>query len=319
MRIPKKIKLANLPTPIEKVKYNGNLFLIKRDDYTGTELSGNKIRKLEYILHEAKQKKADYIFTCGGDQSNHCRATALAAAKLGIKSRLYLWGRKTGKLNGNLLLDNLAGAETRFLNYTDYVSVLDIMKSDSDLLFKKGGKAIVLPSGGTNSIGIWGYVNFINELKQQIDLSKIKGIMCANGSGGTAAGMLLGSALFGLNLKIFGVNVVGKKSEMNDVIFSVIDESLSRFKLDAKVNMDNLELLDGYSNEGYKNTASEKIELIKDFAANTGIILDPTYTGKAFYAYNDLFLTGSKRSNILFLHTGGLFGVFPKAFKFEQL
>lgn len=318
MRIPARIKLANLPTPVEKVNYNGRSFLIKRDDYTGSELSGNKIRKLEYILYDAKRKKADYIFTCGGDQSNHCRATALAAAKLGIKSRLYLWGKSRKSITGNLLLDSLAGAETRFMNLKDYMSVLDVMQADAAKLTEQGKKVIVLPSGGTNYLGIWGYVNFINELKQQVDISEVKGIMCANGSGGTIAGMLLGSALFGLNIKLFGVNVVGKREEMTGIIHSVIDESLRKFKLKTTINWDNLELLDGYSEEGYKNTASDKLELIKNFAGDTGIILDPTYTGKAFYAYEDLCLTGSKRNNILFLHTGGIFGIFPKAAKFTE-
>lgn len=318
MKIPSKMKLANLPTPLEKLNYSGCNFLMKRDDYTGSELSGNKIRKLEYILQDARRKKADYIFTCGGDQSNHCRATALAAAKLGIKSRLYLWGKQNKVITGNLLLDSLAGAETRFMNRKEYESVMSVMQNEADQMRGKGKNVIVIPSGGSNYLGIWGYVNFINELKQQLDLSKIKGIICANGSGGTVAGMLLGSALFGLKLKIFGVNVIGNKKEMTEAILSVIDESLSSFKLGAKINTENLELLDGYSEEGYKNTSPEKIELIKDFAANSGIVLDPTYTGKAFYAFKENFLTRNKRSNILFLHTGGLFGVFPKATNFRK-
>ena len=115
MIIPSRIKLANLPTPIEKVKFSGASFLIKRDDYTGTELSGNKIRKLEYLFKDARKKRADFVFTCGGDQSNHCRATAIAAAKLGIKSRLYLWGKPSKHATGNLLMDNLVSAETVFM------------------------------------------------------------------------------------------------------------------------------------------------------------------------------------------------------------
>ena len=94
MKIPKKINLAQLPTPLEKIKFHSKEFLIKRDDYTGSDFMGNKIRKLEYLLFEAKKEKADIIFTCGGDQSNHARATASAAAKLGIKTRLYLWGKE---------------------------------------------------------------------------------------------------------------------------------------------------------------------------------------------------------------------------------
>ena len=90
MKIPHKLNLAHLPTPLEKIKYNSNEFIIKRDDYTGSDFLGNKIRKLEYLLYEAKKLRSDIIFTCGGDQSNHARATASAAAKLGLKTRLFL-------------------------------------------------------------------------------------------------------------------------------------------------------------------------------------------------------------------------------------
>ena len=94
MRVPKKLKLANLPTPLEKIRFRNKEFFIKRDDYTGSDFLGNKIRKLEYLLYEAKKEKSNLIFTCGGDQSNHARATVSAAAKLGIKTRLYLWGNE---------------------------------------------------------------------------------------------------------------------------------------------------------------------------------------------------------------------------------
>jgi D-cysteine desulfhydrase len=123
MNEPKKLNLANLPTPIQKFNFNGCDFLMKRDDYTGTELTGNKIRKLEFLMYEAKRLKADYVFTCGGDQSNHCRATAIAAAQLGIKSRLFLWGKENKLKDGNLFLDEMFGAETEYFSKQDYKNV----------------------------------------------------------------------------------------------------------------------------------------------------------------------------------------------------
>ncbi|MBU1096245.1 MAG: pyridoxal-phosphate dependent enzyme [Bacteroidetes bacterium] len=316
MKIPRKLSLANIPTPIQKLEYNKCKFLIKRDDYTGLELSGNKIRKLEYLLYDAKSKNCDYVFTCGGDQSNHCRATVYACNRLGLKSKIYLWGRQSKKYSGNLLLNKLAGAETRFLKLSDYKNVDDLMQSDALKLQSAGKKVYIVPTGGSNPLGIWGYINFVEELKSQISSKEFNGICCANGSGGTIAGILLGMALSGINSKVFGVNVFGRAEEMKVKIIEIVEECIKNYNLHVNVNFSNLELLDGYSEEGYKNISMDKIELIKDFVQNAGIMLDNTYTGKAFFAYNENFLKGKTKSNILFLHTGGLFGIFAKAEKF---
>ena len=128
MKIPYKIHLANIPTPLEKIEFDGKKFLIKRDDLSGTELSGNKIRKLEYILYDAKRKGAEIVFTCGGEQSNHARATAIAAAKVGMKSKLFLWGDGSGPAEGNLFLDKFIGAELTFLDKKNYENVNQLMK-----------------------------------------------------------------------------------------------------------------------------------------------------------------------------------------------
>ncbi len=87
---------------MEKLKFRNKKFLIKRDDFTGLDFSGNKIRKLEYLLYRAKKRRAEIIFTCGGEQSNHCRATASAAARVGIKTKLFLWGDDSKNTEGNL-------------------------------------------------------------------------------------------------------------------------------------------------------------------------------------------------------------------------
>ncbi len=313
MKFPTKLHLANLPTPIQQVEYKNTKFLIKRDDYTGSEFSGNKIRKLEYLLVDAKRKKAGTIFTCGGEQSNHCRATVLAASKLGIKTKLFLWGKKRKHATGNLLISNIMDVETEFLTLKQYKNVNSIMAKQSDLRKASNEKVYIIPTGGSNAQGVWGYINFVEEISKQPEFKKSKGILCANGSGGTIAGILLGFAIKGIRKKIFGVNVIGDAKEMIGVINSIVEECLYTYKLKVKADYSLLELMDGYSNEGYKRTSPEKVCLIKDFARQTGIILDPTYTGKAFYAYNEIFLGKNKRNNILFIHTGGLFGIFAKS------
>ncbi|VAX27541.1 pyridoxal phosphate-dependent deaminase, putative [hydrothermal vent metagenome] len=316
MSEPKKMNIANIPTPIQKIEFNGTQFLIKRDDLTGSLLSGNKIRKLDYILADVKKKKADYLFTCGGDQSNHARATVIAAKQIGVKTKLFLWGSDTKNADGNLFLDKLTGAIIKFLSKKEYNNVIQIMLKESKRLQKKGNKVYVLPAGGSTPIGIWGYINFMRELSEQIDMKKVKGILSAAGSGGTSAGMLLGAAMLGLNLKIYGVNVVDDGETTRNVIIELVEDCIKDFNLKVKVDFNNLIILDGYSAEGYKSIADNKLKLIKEFFRSSGILLDPAYTGKAFYAYHENFLKGEKKSNIMFLHTGGIFGIFSKRRKY---
>lgn len=312
MRIPQKLNLANLPTPLHKIKFEGREFIIKRDDYTGTDLSGNKIRKLEYILHQAKREKAEIIFTCGGDQSNHARATAAAAAMLGIKTRLFLWGKEKANLDGNLFLDKMYGAEITYLNKSEFSNVDEIMTEERRKLVQKGKRVYVIPAGGSTTLGIWGYISFLHELKNQFDLKKIDGIFSACGSGGTAAGLLAGSKLHNPDLKIYAVNVLLPKKEIKKKILQLALGANLEYNLNIEIDESKLEIVDGYSDEGYKNIDPGKVKLITRFARSSGILLDPAYTGKAFVAYYQKFLKNHSRKKILFLHTGGLFGAFAK-------
>ena len=163
--IPKKLNLANIPTPIQKIKYNGCSFLIKRDDLTGVELSGNKIRKLEYLLYEAKKKKADYVFTSGGDQSNHCRASVIAAAAVGIKSKIFLWGKDKNLPDGNLFLDKVFGAGISYLTKEEFFNIDEVIEKEKIKFTKKNLTFYDFPPGGSSELGIWGYINFIDELE----------------------------------------------------------------------------------------------------------------------------------------------------------
>ena len=318
MKIPNKLNLAHLPTPIEKIRFHNKECLIKRDDYTGSDFHGNKIRKLEYLLYEAKKIKADIIFTCGGDQSNHARATASAAAKLGIKTKLFLWGKENNKADGNLFLDKMYGSEIVYLNKKEFEKVDDIMTEERTRLVKKGKRVYVIPAGGSSTLGIWGYIDFINELKKQIPLNSIDGIFSACGSGGTAAGLLVGAALNSRKNKAFEVNVLHPKEIIRKKVLQLAEGAVLDFKLQCIIDENNLEIVDGYSKEGYKNISDKKIKLITEFARSTGILLDPTYTGKAFFAYNEHVLGQRGGKRIIFLHTGGIFGTFPKRNDFNK-
>jgi len=313
MRSPQKITLANLPTPLQKIYFEGKEILIKRDDFTGSDLSGNKVRKLEYLLQHAQREKAEIIFTCGGDQSNHARATAAAAAKLGIKSRLFLWGSEIAKPTGNLFLDKMYGSEIIFLNKKDFKNVDEIMTEERRKLVKKGKRVYVIPAGGSSTLGIWGYISFIEELKKQINLKKIDGIFLACGSGGTAAGLIVGAALHKLNIKIYAVNVLLPEKVIRKKILQLALGASLEYKLDIEIDESKLVILDGYSKEGYKNINHDKVKLITRFSRSSGILLDPSYTGKAFAAYHQRILKQRLGMKVIFLHTGGLFGVFAKS------
>ena len=317
MKRPGKINIANIPTPLEEIEFENKKFLIKRDDLTGVELSGNKVRKLEYLIYQAKKEKADMVFTCGGEQSNHARATAIAAARSGIKSKLFLWGSDTKSADGNLFFDKLIGAEISFLNKRNYSEVNEIMFEERDALIKRGKKVFVIPEGGSTTLGIWGYVDMIHELNKQTDLKKINGICVAAGTGGTAAGLIVGIAQLKLNLKVYAVNVLYPRKEIYNKIMNLAEGCILDYKLSCRINAKNLVVLDGYSNEGYKNITSDKLRLIKKFAQSAGIVLDPAYTGKAFTAFYENFLFSKKK--VIFLHTGGLFGVFGKRGKYLKV
>ena len=205
MKIPNKVQLAFLPTPLQKINFEGKNFYIKRDDMTGFELTGNKVRKLEYLIYQAKNEEADYVFTEGGEQSNHARATVIAASQFGIKSKIFLWGKDKTKPEGNLFLDKFFNSGIMFLNKKNYANVNDIMFEERQKFLMKGKKVFVIPGGGSTTLGIWGYISFMNELSKQIDVKKLTGITTASGLGGTSAGLLVGAAL--LKLKLKGVYV----------------------------------------------------------------------------------------------------------------
>ncbi|QQS37519.1 MAG: pyridoxal-phosphate dependent enzyme [Ignavibacteriales bacterium] len=308
-----RIKLTNIPTPLQQVTFENQKFFIKRDDLTGIELSGNKVRKLEYLLSQAKKEKAEYIFTCGGEQSNHARATVIAASQLGLKTKLFLWGKAAKSFSGNSFFYKYFNAEIKFLDRKEYENVNEIMTAERNKYVKEGKNVFVIPEGGSTSIGIMGYMDFVDELQKQIDLSRIKGIVLAAGSGGTAAGIIAGFTHKKIKAKVYAVNVLYSKEEIRKKILMLAEACLLENNIMTKINPEQLVVVDGYSKEGYKNITRKKLSLIKKFALETGIILDPAYTGKAFNAYYDLFISQHKCGGNIFLHTGGIWGVMSKS------
>ena len=321
-KLPKRINLANLPTKIEKLdrlskELGGPQIFIKRDDHTGTEISGNKIRKLEYVIQEALDQGCDYLITCGGIQSNHARATAAAAAKLGLASCVVLRGSENDSLEGNYFLDKVLGADIVFITPEDYKEKrMEIMEGIKARLTKKGHKPYIIPEGASNGIGTFGYYTAMEEiLEQEKQLGvKFDAIVLSVGSGGTYGGMFLGNKLLGNDANIFGVNICDNAPYFQDRISDILQESFSYIDNKIDFSKDEIKIIDGYVGEGYAISRPEELEFIRKFAKLEGIILDPVYTGKAMYGLVNEIKKGNFKEykNILFIHTGGLFGLFSK-------
>ncbi|WP_130890175.1 D-cysteine desulfhydrase family protein [Fusobacterium ulcerans] len=323
----KKLNLANFPTKIEKLekisKESGINIYLKRDDQTGSEISGNKIRKLEYSIYEAIENGCDTLITCGGIQSNHARATAAAGIKLGMRAILVLRSDEIPELEGNYFLDKVIGADVRIISSDDYrerrAEIMEDIKAESDA---EGHKAYIIPEGASNGIGSLGYYSFMEEIKEQEKELGIKfdRIVAAVGSGGTYAGLCMGNAeFFNGEKKITGFNVCDDAEFFKKRSEEIIEEAQKYLDKSIFVKAEDMDIIDGYVGIGYAQSRPEELEFIQKTAKKEGVIFDPVYTGKAMYGMMNEIEKGTfeKGENILFIHTGGLFGIFSKRNQFK--
>ena len=324
--IAKKLRLGNFPTRIERLEKFSTIVkehvYIKRDDQTGTEFSGNKIRKLEYSINEAINNECDTLITCGGIQSNHARATAATGIKLGLKSVLVLRSDEKPELEGNYLIDKIMGADVRIISSEDYRERRqEIMENILKELEAKGRKGYIIPEGASNGIGTFGYLACFNEILEQEKEHGIvfDTIVTAVGSGGTFAGLYLGNKLTNSGKKIVGINVCDTAEYFKERVSEILKEVKTYIPdTEFEISKDDMCIIDGYVGDGYAVSRTEELDFICDFAEAEGIILDPVYTGKAMRGlYTEIKKGTFKDSkNILFIHTGGLFGLFSKRDQF---
>lgn len=323
---PKKISLANTPTPLRLLgkvseQLGGPRIWVKHDDATGSALSGNKVRKLEYVVAEAIEHNCDTLITCGGLQSNHCRATALVAAQLGLNAHLVLRGRKPAEADGNLVLDHMAGAEISYYSPAEYIQRLpEIFSKLSEDYLALGRKAWCIPTGASDEIGIWGYIDAAYELYGQLHQQSLnpRYIVCATGSGGTQAGLSLGMHSLGYSGEVVGMAVCDSEEYFLRKARKDMHGWQHRYGAEddvASVDVDGVPIktLANYIGPGYARTYPEMLDCIKWLARTEGIVLDPCYTGKAFYGLVEEIRSGrwSEVEDIVFVHTGGIFGLFP--------
>ncbi|HOG41675.1 MAG TPA: D-cysteine desulfhydrase family protein [Bacteroidales bacterium] len=329
----RKLSLANLPTKIEKlVRWSaekGVNIYIKRDDQTGSEWNGNKIRKLEFAIHEARDRGCDLLITCGGIQSNHCRATVAAATRLGMKSAVLLRIEEEPPLEGNYFLDRLMGAAVRFCTRPEYSnSRTQIMEEMAQKYHKEGYKPYIIPEGASYPVGALGYFHCMKEIVAQEEQMGITfdTIVVATGSGGTHTGLTLANLLLGYGKRVVGMAVCDDNAYFQNVAMQMTPGCLDYLveqgeigreqanEFAAKVKPSDFEYIDGYVGIGYAKSRHEELEHIKRLAGLEGVVFDPVYTGKATYGLDcELGKGGAfeKSQNILFIHTGGIFGLFP--------
>ena len=293
----------------------------KRDDFTGSELSGNKVRKLEFLMADALEKGADTVLTCGGAQSNHCRATALAAVKAGLSSLLLLRTDDPANpptVSGNILLDCLAGSKIVWITPEQYRARDEVFERETRRLSSQGRKPYIIPEGGSTALGAWGYVAEMEELVADLkhldgEVVKPTTVICATGSGGTAAGLALGARLSGVAIRVVGVNVCDDRDYFVNIIDGICREFQQTYFAGEYAVRPAYEILDGYVGRGYALSRPEELAAIRDLVRLEGVVLDPVYTGKAYFgmmaelAKNPRVFGG----RIVFVHTGGLFGLFP--------
>lgn len=303
-----KVSLGIFPTPIQKLdnisRILGVQVYVKRDDMTGLGLGGNKIRKLEYLLAQAKAQGAQVVFTTGGAQSNHAMLTACACRKLGMTPILILKKRGVTAKRGNQLLEHLMGVDVRFIDTDDYADIYAEMDRVGSEL---GRPYYKIPCGGSNALGALGYVDCVREIRDQG--FKFDHMICAEGSGGTMAGLALGAKLYMPDMRVTGMMVDSDPFEK--ITVDLMRESAELLGADVQVDKSDFDLMD-MCGPGYAIPSEEGNAAVSLMAQEEGLFLDPVYTGKAFAGLIAMAREGAFKSSerILFLHSGGAGGLF---------
>ncbi len=337
-QLPEKISFANLPTPIQKLnrlsKEVGKEIFVWRDDLTGFVESGNKVRKLEFLVSEAIQKQADTLITCGGIQSNHARATAYVARRAGLDVSLILRDPRDpsimsqSTISGNLLLNQLCRAHIIHVPYNDYLaagsSYTSFLEQEALRLKIKCKNPYIIPEGGSSPLGCLGYAAAVPEMLhtwQNVTGEKAPdALFFAVGSGGTYAGLHLGFQLNGLSTeKLYAINICDNAEYFNDKVTGLLDAATEQFHFDATDRY--MQILDGYVGQGYALATDDDLLFYSKIASEEGLLLDPVYTGKAFQGMINEIKKNPSRfgKKILFLHSGGTFATFAFSERYAKL
>jgi D-cysteine desulfhydrase family pyridoxal phosphate-dependent enzyme len=314
----KKICFAGFPTPIYEMQrlsneLGGPRIFVKRDDMTDLAFGGNKARKLEFLFADALNKKANVIISVGAVQSNCACMVAAAARRLGLKPVLVLVGKEPNVYDGNLLLDNLLGAELHFID--EYGPHVEYFMEDLAKNFRNEHyRPYVVSTGASIPLTVPGYALAMEELVLQMrELEEsVDYVICACGTGGTQAGLILGNKILDAQAKIFGASVFACKNEARKNIYSLAKNCSKLYSFNLSLKLGEINVFDDYIKEGYGVLNQDIVKAVKLLANTEGIFLDPIYTGKAMVMLIDLIDKQyfKKDDNIVFIHTGGLPAIF---------
>ncbi|MBP1594994.1 MAG: pyridoxal-phosphate dependent enzyme [Acidobacteria bacterium] len=304
-----RIQLTSLPTPVEPLNrlgkhLGGPRIFIKRDDLTGLAGSGNKTRKLEFLVADALLKKADTLITVGAVQSNHCRQTAAAAAKVGLRCILVLRGHAPAEPSGNLLLDHLLGADIRWSGDRTREEVMDevVEGERSD-----GRHPYPIPLGGSTPLGAAAYVAAMDEFMRQTT-ERCDRIVFPSSSGGTHAGLVAGAHLAGYRGQVLGISVDEELETLQEMVAAIATGTCRLLGDDKTFTPAGIQANADYLGGGYAVMGTAEREAIDLFARYEGILVDPVYTGRAAAGLIDLIRRGviARDETVLFWHTGGI-------------
>lgn len=313
-----RVELAHAPTPLLKLerlsRELGVELWVKRDDLTGLLETGNKIRKLEFLVGEAFARNADTLITCGTLQSNCCRTVAAVAARLGLRAILALKGAPPAEYDGNLLLGRLLGAEIRFCSDAEWARIGEVLEDLAVRVRARGGTPYVIPESGATVAGALGYVACGEEIAQQIrhGAPEFDTIAITAFSGGSQAGLLMAKQLYGVRAQIVGVPIAWDAARVRDYVAGIIAEARRRYGLAVEAPAE-IRLLDGYQGAGRAEVRPEELETVVRVARLEGLVLDPVYTAKAFRGLLDRLRRDPRElgPRVCFIHTGGVFSLFP--------
>ncbi len=317
-------RMAHLPTPIEPMPrlsaaLGGPNLWIKRDDQTGLALGGNKTRKLEFLVAQAQANGAQTLVTAGAVQSNHCRQTAAAAAHFGLQCILVLAGNQPGHTSGNVLLDELLGAE---IVWTERAVRDQTLKQTFEGAWEAGRRPFLIPYGGSSPTGAASYAYAIKELVDQCVDSSLRipvpdWIVFASSSGGTQAGMAAGVKLFPTPCKVLGISIDEKANVLKSRVADLANQTLQLFDAPLRLSLDEILVNDDFITPGYGVMTAVEKEAVQLFARQEGILLDPVYTGRAAAGLINLHRQGFFRpgENVMFWHTGGTPALFADQYQ----
>jgi D-cysteine desulfhydrase family pyridoxal phosphate-dependent enzyme len=314
-----RMPLVNLGTPIErcarlekKIPDSPKIF-IKRDDFLGHLIGGNKVRKLEYVMADVRDKGATAVVTVGSVQSNHARITALVARSCGLGCALILNGVPPEPPTANYRIENLLGVEIHHVDRREDRS--GRMAEVAAGLRARGEIVYTIPLGASDGVGSFGFVNAFEELaRQEKEMGIVfDAIVVGSSSGGTQAGLEVGKRLFGRpGLQILGISPDDASASIRETIAGIMGRMLERLGLQGEKDPSGIVVDDHYIGDGYGIPSEASREAADLFARTEGVLLDPVYTSKAAAGILDYCRSGrfSAGGNVLFWHTGGLVTLF---------